>query len=426
MRLGKTLTTIRWAEEAGLTSKPILVVAPLPVLATWQDELALEGHESRLLRGPDLKRADDAISSPESWYLTNYEGLSLRGTGSKRAAPSLLAKLPWYTVILDESTKIKNPKAQTTKVATECIKAKYRAILSGLPNPEGPLDLFTQMKFLLGEFMGFENFYAWRDEYFVEDRYNWAPRPGAIKLIRECTQPVANWLSRKDVNMGGPTVCSKRTVELPPPVKKVYDAVAADFILGDDITKWSTVCHIWLSQIAGGFCDHQTGQHTAKVSELLSLLKTDLRDEPIVIWFRFNTDLDGVKRALVKAGLNPAVLWGDDSLGVRTEVVRSFQKGRRDILLAQVKCATYGVDFSRARTAVYYGPIWSHQEMAQTMDRLIHPLKKDSVYQLFLLAEDTVDEKCYEAFQLKRLNSSVLKTDVLAHLKARAQKARRK
>ena len=53
------------------------------------------------------------------------------------------------TIIVDESTCIKNPKAQQTKAVMKLAKqAERRWILNGTPITQGPLDLYSQCKFL--------------------------------------------------------------------------------------------------------------------------------------------------------------------------------------------------------------------------------------------------------------------------------------
>ena len=67
---------------------------------------------------------------------------------------------------IDESTTIKNPKALCTKAVTSLrLQAAYRRILCGRPDPQGPLDLFSQCFFLDWRLLGFNSFYTYKAHY---------------------------------------------------------------------------------------------------------------------------------------------------------------------------------------------------------------------------------------------------------------------
>lgn len=154
MRLGKTLVAIRWVQKKKL--EKILVCCPLSTIESWERELALEGEKLVKLVGTAAKRAKALTDNPDArWYAINYEGLAERGhktySGKSKAVPSPYATLPWECVIVDESTRIRNARAQITKVFLDHLSgARCRALLTGLPNPEGPEDLVTQFLFLHG------------------------------------------------------------------------------------------------------------------------------------------------------------------------------------------------------------------------------------------------------------------------------------
>ena len=67
---------------------------------------------------------------------------------------------------VDESTTIKNPKAQRTKnIISIGNRARYRRILTGSPVTKNPLDLFTQCYFLDPFHLEHESFYSYRMRY---------------------------------------------------------------------------------------------------------------------------------------------------------------------------------------------------------------------------------------------------------------------
>ena len=67
---------------------------------------------------------------------------------------------------IDESTTIKNPKAQRTKSLVKlALQSKYRRILTGFPVTQSPLDLYTQAEFLCVDLLGYSSFYTFQNHY---------------------------------------------------------------------------------------------------------------------------------------------------------------------------------------------------------------------------------------------------------------------
>ena len=69
-------------------------------------------------------------------------------------------------IAVDESTTIKNPKAQRTKNLLKLgVNTKYRRILTGCPIAQSPLDLYSQSAFLSKELLGYDSFYSFQNRY---------------------------------------------------------------------------------------------------------------------------------------------------------------------------------------------------------------------------------------------------------------------
>ena len=64
-------------------------------------------------------------------------------------------------IAVDESTTIKNPKAQRTKSLIKLARnTKFRRILTGFPVTQSPLDLYSQSEFLSDSMLGYSSFYS--------------------------------------------------------------------------------------------------------------------------------------------------------------------------------------------------------------------------------------------------------------------------
>jgi hypothetical protein len=158
---------------------------------------------------------------------------------------------------LDEST-VTETQAQITKLCTRRFTNVYaKAILSGLPNPEGPLDYFEQLRFLHGYFLGFINYWKFRDRYFTQVDYDWIPKDGTEEMMRDYVHKNAFILSRKQAGIGPGKIYEKRYITPNPKQLKVIREVEADFAYTGTtstvLTKWISVQQVMVARIAGGY-----------------------------------------------------------------------------------------------------------------------------------------------------------------------------
>jgi len=442
MRLGKTLATIRWVTDHDLPARddayasevsgePCLVMAPTTVLEAWEKELVLERELYTVVQGATretrLAAVREAFSSPERrWVLMNYETL---------CATSEVALLPWHVVILDESTAIKNPDA---KISLLCCGGTYRrvkdrrvvektdypgfpnvwgkAVLSGLPTPETELDVFQQMKFLYGVFCGCRMYLGFRSAYFELVDGKWTPRAGVGRLIKEKIHSTAFVLRRSDVHSGSARkIKETRYVSMKRDQEEMYRKVEDEFSTVVEREGWeelwetqySVVQRTWMSRIAGGCDPAAQPLWRGKVDELMSLLKGDLSQQPVVVWFKFNEEIRMVEDALRKAGIPFVTLTGEVPRERRVRHLDWFRTSRVDgrALLCQIKLAKFGVDASVSDTAIYYSASYSCEEMAQSEERILHPLKKTPLLLMYLASKNTVDEDIIYASRNKITNA---------------------
>lgn len=407
MRLGKMLVAIRWAHERA-TSTNNLVIAPLSTLEGWRRELLLEGVPADKIRRIGTRDRIHTWADGTQWHLTNYEAV--------RARPDILSRGGFTCWILDESPRIKNPSAQVSKLINAWAGLPVnRAILTGLPAPESPLEYYQQFAFLAGgrypgaiPWMGAPTYWHWRERYFRQQGYDWIPEPGTAAAIREAVRSQSFVLTRKQAGVGSHKARELRTVELPGKARKAYRAMLRGWETGDFSAKYAVQRATWLARICGG--SFPGAEHVAKTAELLSLIGRggELSAERVVVWFRFNDELRAVGRALGRAGIPWEGITGDTELGQRSRAADRFRKGRARALLVQIKCGRYGLDFSQGSAAIYYSNGYSLDDRSQSEDRVIHPTKREPVLLVDLVAAGTIDELAADALREKRINARLL------------------
>lgn len=404
MRLGKTMVAIRWAQARA--AKRILVLAPLSTLASWRDELRAEGFPPEAIvfvLGSRERRLAAVSTQAGTWFLLNYEGL--------RSLP-VIANEPWDCVICDESTRIRSPRAQITRIVTKQFQhVPNRAILSGLPAPESPLDYFTQFEFTQGNFMGYPSYWAYRHGLFYAYRgtFEWTPKAGVASRIKTEVQNSAFCLTRKQAGIGSKKIYERRVVPMNTEQSKMFREVekkfAATLTSGERIeTKWAIVQTAWLARLSGGMDPTPSLISDTKLKELKELLTGELKNEPVVVWFRFNAEIDAALRYL-DGTRKCAVINGATPVDRRFQYGDQFRSGTIDTLLLQVKCGRFGLDYSNASTAIYYSNNYEAEDRHQSEDRILHPKKTEPLLYIDLVTENSIDEDVLSLLRNKRVTS---------------------
>ena len=147
----------------------LLIVAPKGVVGTWYGQelpTHLPTHienvsilwQANITKGQQEK-LDSLFESETALHvlIMNVEALSTT-KGTEFASKFLNSHKA--LMVVDESTTIKNPKAQRTKnIVRLSTKSKYRRIMTGSPVTKNPLDLFSQCYFLDPFHLEHESYY---------------------------------------------------------------------------------------------------------------------------------------------------------------------------------------------------------------------------------------------------------------------------
>lgn len=409
MRLGKTPVAIRWAESwrDDLGQARILLVAPLSVLDDWHDELKREGIR-RIIRLDGVSqslREELAYGGATAWYLVNYEAVRLNAA---------MADMPWDVIILDESTAIRNPQAKITKRLTnDYAHVPHRAILTGEPAPESELDYFEQMRFVYGSFLSVGSYWAFRNRYFKQDPHVgwlWYPRPGVRDTIKQAIHQQAVVMTRQQEGIGGTKTYRRRVVPLNPAQRDALKQLKK-FSYEYVETNFATVRDVWMARVAGGFSpDRENPEQLsdAKQQELLTLLRGELKGQPVVVWFRFNEELQSTVLFLRRHGILTDWATGETPVKNRHRLRVDFNEGKFRVICIQVALGKFGWNLSRATTAIYYSNAYDRQSRGQSEDRIVHPTKKEPLLYIDLVTQGTLDEEVVRSLRMKRMSSRAM------------------
>lgn len=366
----------------------------------------------------------DSVSTEPLYERNKNTGArSMTWKGGKRFLWDLLSNRK-VMYVADESRRIKNPKADRTKVVVKSsVYAPYRRILNGTPVPNGPFDLYSQLQFLDQSFWhphGIQTYGAFKQMFGVFKKGQ--IRDGQGKL-REFDQLV-EYRNLDLLNRILGTVCSRKTkdevLNLPPKLysrcvfdltagqRKVYESLKNDFMAyldtGDLVTAPLAITRLLrFQQITSGFIPVPDGEEPihqiGSVNPRMDLVKELAEDMPhkAIWWARWNQTVDSVMDILRKTGRRPVQYDGRVNGDARAANKRAFQDGDATDFVAKASTAGEGLTLHAARTVVYVENTFDLAERLQSEDRAHRIGQLFPVNYIDLVALNTVDEKIVEA-----------------------------
>lgn len=397
MRLGKTVTIIRWLKHK--KAKRTLVVCPLSIMDTWKRELELEGiiyFEFRTFK----KELVPFLALFNGVVLTNYEAL----------LHTELQSVPWECVILDESQKIRRHQAKISRICSDSFKdVPLKAILTGTPAPESPLDYFQQFKFLKGQMLDLDNIWDFKFRHMVMYGSKFIPTHGAINLIKGFLQQNAIVVTRKNPAVQSifknEKIYSPRFIEMEKDAYSVYKKMERDWAIGIDSenalhAKFAIVVQNYLHQMASGYLKRSEGfVSNHKLKELLTICQDEINPEDkVVIFCKHLKELQAICESL--PGAIP--INGEVPPENRTQRIKSWTSNNHNrFLVCQIATASMGINLSAADTAIYFSNSWALQDRLQSEDRILSPENNTLLY-IDLITKNTIDEDIVQALQDKR------------------------
>lgn len=445
-RTGKTKVLIDTAAYLYTRGKirQALVIAPNSVKTNWlTDELPTHMPDYVKWRAAcwyasptKTERAslDAAMTGavPEElvWLVMNVEALS-----TERAAKAALAfvKRAPTIVIVDESSRIKTPRASRTMAITKLRAwAPYRRIATGTPATQGPLDVYAQMKFLDPTILGFGAYTAFRNHFAIMGGFNGKVVIGYAHLdeLQALLDPHSFRITRDECFDIPPKGYQKLVVDMGQDQRRVYDEMArrmkADLGDGKKVTAAIVLTQMLrLQQITGGFVPIDPDLDTWEDAAMASLngdnvvaipgrnpkveAVLELAEETVgkmIIWARFRPEIAAVADALRKEYGDASVVEFHGGIGedARVKARTAFQDPGSPVrfFVGQTETGGLGINLSQARTVVYVSNSFSLESRLQSEDRPMSAEQKHSVAVVDIIARGTVDEKVVASLRGKQ------------------------
>lgn len=410
---GKTLTSIAIAGcrfQRG-EIKRLLVIAPTSVVPVWPKEFEEYGdfpHDVKSLEGSTAKRKQILTAwKPDDTVLQvaviNYEGSWRMDDAIYRWGPDM--------IILDESQRIKSHQAKQSKEIHRLgAQARYRLILTGTPITNGPLEFFSQYKFLDPRIFG--TFYSFRNRYAVMGGYG-NHQVIAYKNMDELTEKAHSIAFRvtKSEALDLPDFTDQTLFcDLEPSAEKIYKQVADESVaeLEQSTISANNVLTrlLRLSQITGGYVGDEEGSIFNVSQAKMKVLEETIDDlisagKKAVIFARFIPEMNAIQELLEKKKLGFVRISGGTTN--RGSLVDQFQKDPDcKVFLGQLKAVREGLTLTAADTAIFYSLDYSYADYSQARARIHRIGQKNHCTYIHLIARGTVDEEVMQALADKK------------------------
>lgn len=415
MRLGKTCTAVEWwlrqtVDAKFADSRPALLLAPITPMIGWREELDHIG----ILYADAKDHVDHSSVPPRSWVFATPQLMMQR---KWLQDPSI-----WSILVADESTWMMNPRSQITKLMVRKMRnVSRRVVLAGIPNPETPFNLWSQMAFAMGGgWMNCSNFWEWQRRHAYKSYYDWKLRPGSETKINVALHRDSYVLARRELGDVDDVTRQKLKAPHSKECAEICRQIARTWSVPGVETKNSLEVSTWLRRLAGG---HAPGLSLPcwKYDRLLQLLTGELVKQQVVVWFAFNQELIRAFEYLKAAGIKTSWITGQRNQEQRSAVIDGFRKGARRVLLAQLACGKFGLNLSTADVAVYFSGTWSYLTRKQTEARIAMYKKSKPLLYIDMVTDDSADEAVLEACAMKDATASWLVRRI-RHGKASTQK----
>jgi len=418
--IGKTAIAASFIESISELGEglPVLVVCPISIIKqSWvKDFEKFTGlHVVSIYEPSSYKRKEKRIkrlASDADVYIASFSLL--------RIMEKELRQKKFATIIVDESTKIKNPHSNTFRSLKRISwKTTRRYVLTGTPSPNGPMDLWSQFYFLDNGITLEPSLTDFKHQYFNKIEFGdrgaafWRPKAGMSKKIYELTEPRSiRFRARDCLDLPG-QVFTVRDIPMSGEQLRVYTEMAENLFVelesGESITARVAVSKLMkLREITGGFViDDRSQSHpissNPKMDELDELIRQIMATEEnkALIWIQYRWEAREIIRRFKEFGASG--LYGDVTQKNKDKNVDRFllDPGSR-ILVCHPQSAAHGLTLTVANYSIYYSLSYNFEEYYQSSKRIHRHGQDKTTFYYFLTCQKSIDESLLKCIQDKK------------------------
>ncbi len=424
--LGKTKIAIDlllyWLRNRDIDT--VIIVTKKQLVKNWIEEFGVHTHIKPKVLSNNKAENFYVFNSPAKVIITNYETIS---TDKERM--KLFLKSRDVGVIIDESTKIKNPESKLTKDFFELSSLfKIKTIMTGTPVANRPYDIWAQIFFLDegkslgGDFKSFKKNTDLRNDFIdnVEKRRKFET------TVSEIFEKISDFSIRETKSSCGIQLPEKEYVtiysEFENQQEKMYKQIIHEFEVevvrdgeleqDDDSIALKRLLRLLQVTSNPRLINENYDVKSAKEEKLEIILDEIIeKEEKCIVWSSY---IENVEYFCSKfKNLNPVKIHGSLSISERNMAVDKFKKDNTcKVMFATPQAAKEGLTLTVSNNVIFYDRGFNLDDYLQAQDRIHRISQKKKCYVYNLIVKNSIDEWVEVLLQAKQHAAFLAQGDI--------------
>ena len=333
-----------------------------------------------------------ALTSHADIYLINLENVAW--------LCELSDKLVFTNLVIDESSRFKDPSTKRFKALKKHLKGfQRRIILTGTPTPQGLGDLWSQVGILdLGHRLE-TSLTRFRDKYMQPDQmnrhtrvvYSWKLRSGCDEVIKNKISDICFSLKAEDYLQLPSCTSLYHKIEIDKNVRAQYEQLRKDMVVDIKKEKITATTAAALAnkllQFTSGAVYNEEGEakevHRSKLEFLESIMEES--SSPTLVFYHFKHSLNRLRLQFPEA-----VVLDDDN-------IEAWRRGEIRMLLAHPQSGGIGLNLQcnvgETAQTVWFDLPWSSENYIQANARIYRQGQEKPVIIHHLTVAGSIDEQ---------------------------------
>ena len=424
--LGKTKIAIDlllyWLTKRDMDT--VMVVTKKQLVKNWEEEFAVHTHiKPKVLSN---NKADNfyVLNSPVKAIITNFETLS---TDKERIL--LFLKCRNVGIIIDESTKLKNPEAKLTQDFFELAPFfKLRTIMTGTPVANRPYDIWAQVYFLdAGESLG-EDFKEFKENTDLSNELSVSSKKRMLfqDAVSSIYEKISHFSVRETKKSCGIELPQKEYITVPAQFEEkqfeIYRKViedleievrkAGEYLIDDDSVALKRLLRLLQITSNPRLIDERYVGTSGKEEQLDRLLREiQSREEKCIVWSNYIENIEFFEKKYIQ--YNPRKIHGSMTIEERNRSVELFKNDEScKVLFATPQAAKEGLTLTVANHVIFYDRGFNLDDYLQAQDRIHRISQKKKCYVYNIMVENSIDEWIDKLLEAKQYAAFLAQGDV--------------
>lgn len=400
----------------------VLIVCPFKATRVWTKQFPIHSlnRDIRVYNLAELSSKEKVVAMkqdakareqrPKIVYIINYDSIWREPFRSY-----IKEKVKFDAIICDESHRLKSPSSKVSKFMQVLgRRCEHRYIATGTLLAQTPLDVYAQYRFLDPTVFGtnYENFcnrYTNVDAYkTMRFGYKVLDENEPYARLDEMRERIMSRAFSVDAELDlPPTRDIVVDFDIHPKTEAIYNELkkegAIEMENGTLEINNALSMVLRAQQLTSGFTqleDDLGNRHIELLDEerckALSELMIDFpADEPVVVFAKFRQDIKNICKVCKSLGRTYSEISG------RCDEYDDWDSGKTSVLIVQIESGAEGLDFTRARYAIYYSLTHKLWLYTQSRKRLHRPGQERPVTYYILLGKlrkgSSVDEGIFNS-----------------------------